>query len=64
VRCESTAGTVSVSAPPAVDVATGDEWLRVVNVRLAGRAVPPSVLGGRRLEDGDRVDAPIVLSIP
>jgi len=61
VACDARPGMVRAQAPPAIDVATGDEWLRVRSVRHAGRAIAPAtLLGEGRLEDGDPGNHPSV----
>jgi methionyl-tRNA formyltransferase len=54
VACDARPGVLRSPAPPAVDVATGDEWLRVRSVRHDGRALPPAMLlEAGRLDDGN-----------
>jgi len=54
VACDARPGVVRARAPAAVDVATGDEWLRVRSVRHDGHPLAPAtLLGEGRLDDGD-----------
>ena len=56
VVCDSPPGTVCTAVPPALDVATGDDWLRVRRVRVGGRAgAPATLLSADRLDDGEAV---------
>jgi methionyl-tRNA formyltransferase len=56
--CDAPPGLTRLRTPPAIDVATADEWLRVRSARVDGRPMAPAALADCRLDDGDAGDQP------